>query len=66
MFVWYQQEEIAMSNKINRPTEETSSVPEEETATEETRVPESVVSEIGKNTVRNFDITGKDPIIRNN
>ena len=55
-----------MSNKVNKNTEDTSSLPESETAIEETSVPEGVVSEIGRTTVRNLDISGKDPIIKDN
>jgi hypothetical protein len=59
------QPEAAMSNKISKTLEEPSSLPEAGTETEETAVPEAIVSEIGTK-VRNFDITGKDPTIKNN
>ena len=54
-----------MTNKINKTIEEPSSLPEAGTETEETTVPDPIVSEIGTK-VRNFDITGQDPTIKNN
>ena len=55
-----------MSNKVNKTIEETSPLPEAEGSSEETAAPETIVSEVGRRTVGNFDITGKDPIIKDN
>jgi hypothetical protein len=59
------QSEMAMS-KVNKTIEDTSSAPEAETAIEGMSVPEAVAPAIEGNTDRNLDITGKDPIIKNN
>jgi hypothetical protein len=54
-----------MSNKVNKPFEEASSLPEAETATEESTISEAIVPESGARKIRS-DIEGKDPTIKNN